>query len=132
MIRRPPRSTRTDTLFPYTTLFRSLPGPRARDDPPCARREGARVRTAALLRPARREFRLVAALLRTASGDERALPDHLHADGDGRDRFRLCADPHGCAVAARTLYRVDRLRHGPALPALPAPTPHTNTRPPYS
>src|SRR3546814_11387488 len=31
MIRRPPRSTRTDTLFPYTTLFRS------RDDPDAAR-----------------------------------------------------------------------------------------------
>src|SRR3546814_20965708 len=30
MIRRPPRSTRTDTLFPYTTLFRSLG--KARDD----------------------------------------------------------------------------------------------------
>src|SRR3546814_16920656 len=31
MIRRPPRSTRTDTLFPYTTLFRSAdrPDPRA-------------------------------------------------------------------------------------------------------
>src|SRR3546814_12032318 len=28
MIRRPPRSTRTDTLFPYTTLFRSGPWPR--------------------------------------------------------------------------------------------------------
>src|SRR3546814_10376959 len=28
MIRRPPRSTRTDTLFPYTTLFRS-PQPRS-------------------------------------------------------------------------------------------------------
>src|SRR3546814_3090252 len=28
MIRRPPRSTRTDTLFPYTTLFRSLRRPR--------------------------------------------------------------------------------------------------------
>src|SRR3546814_7000795 len=27
MIRRPPRSTRTDTLFPYTTLFRSIPEP---------------------------------------------------------------------------------------------------------
>src|SRR3546814_8506762 len=27
MIRRPPRSTRTDTLFPYTTLFRSFPYP---------------------------------------------------------------------------------------------------------
>src|SRR3546814_9764721 len=26
MIRRPPRSTRTDTLFPYTTLFRSADG----------------------------------------------------------------------------------------------------------
>src|SRR3546814_17953879 len=26
MLRRPPRSTRTDTLFPYTTLFRSLRG----------------------------------------------------------------------------------------------------------
>src|SRR3546814_10017573 len=26
MIRRPPRSTRTDTLFPYTTLFRSCRG----------------------------------------------------------------------------------------------------------
>src|SRR3546814_1320703 len=33
MIRRPPRSTRTDTLFPYTTLFRSclLPGQLAAD-----------------------------------------------------------------------------------------------------
>src|SRR3546814_9807044 len=28
MIRRPPRSTRTDTLFPYTTLFRSVGGGR--------------------------------------------------------------------------------------------------------
>src|SRR3546814_11977047 len=27
MIRRPPRSTRTDALFPYTTLFRSSPLP---------------------------------------------------------------------------------------------------------
>src|SRR3546814_13819922 len=27
MIRRPPRSTRTDTLFPYTTLFRSVESP---------------------------------------------------------------------------------------------------------
>src|SRR3546814_1007111 len=29
MLRRPPRSTRTDTLFPYTTLFRSLGPPPA-------------------------------------------------------------------------------------------------------
>src|SRR3546814_1973524 len=32
MIRRPPRSTRTDTLFPYTTLFRSHIGPGNRQD----------------------------------------------------------------------------------------------------
>src|SRR3546814_1110550 len=31
MIRRPPRSTRTDTLFPYTTLFRSPSPVNARD-----------------------------------------------------------------------------------------------------
>src|SRR3546814_3477483 len=34
MIRRPPRSTRTDTLFPYTTLFRSVVGQRADRDQP--------------------------------------------------------------------------------------------------
>src|SRR3546814_11398846 len=39
MIRRPPRSTRTDTLFPYTTLFRST-APTAR-----------RLASAALARP---------------------------------------------------------------------------------
>src|SRR3546814_4377704 len=37
MIRRPPRSTRTDTLFPYTTLFRSQPDRRRR-----ARGDGCR------------------------------------------------------------------------------------------
>src|SRR3546814_16813154 len=42
MIRRPPRSTRTDTLFPYTTLFRSVAAaakafPAWRDSSPEAR-----------------------------------------------------------------------------------------------
>src|SRR3546814_12748211 len=49
MIRRPPRSTRTDTLFPYTTLFRSdgrLPAPR-RD------RRGAGADLPAVPRPGR-------------------------------------------------------------------------------
>src|SRR3546814_20388586 len=57
MIRRPPRSTRTDTLFPYTTLFRSGrrggpgqgPPPPAREDGPQnarpVQRRGARNRT---------------------------------------------------------------------------------------
>src|SRR3546814_14045760 len=34
MLRRPPRATRTDTLFPYTTLFRSRPQAAAREDGP--------------------------------------------------------------------------------------------------
>src|SRR3546814_5261097 len=37
MIRRPPRSTRTDTLFPYTTLFRSESGARPARHPRRAR-----------------------------------------------------------------------------------------------
>src|SRR3546814_10780013 len=47
MIRRPPRSTRTDTLFPYTTLFRSAVKRGPRVDPNAEgrvvadRREGA-------------------------------------------------------------------------------------------
>src|SRR3546814_11508855 len=45
MIRRPPRSTRTDTLFPYTTLFRSPKG-----------RDYARYRGAGVLTPNRREL----------------------------------------------------------------------------
>src|SRR3546814_20428755 len=44
MIRRPPRSTRTDTLFPYTTLFRSSIPPRnswrCRSPPAARRRRG--------------------------------------------------------------------------------------------
>src|SRR3546814_15005480 len=42
MLRRPPRSTRTDTFFPYTTLFRSSARPRG----PRRRRGAARRRAA--------------------------------------------------------------------------------------
>src|SRR3546814_17819657 len=56
MIRRPPRSTRTDTLFPYTTLFRSSPGVprrRTRDRPgDPARRGWHRLRRARFWQPA--------------------------------------------------------------------------------
>src|SRR3546814_12656302 len=50
MIRRPPRSTRTDTLFPYTTLFRSYPAQQIdrQDDHPVASREEEEVSHAAL------------------------------------------------------------------------------------
>src|SRR3546814_5272090 len=63
MIRLPPRSTRTDTLFPYTTLFRSAPrgAPQHRGrDARRARghREGARARDRRALRGARVRARL--------------------------------------------------------------------------
>src|SRR3546814_13512975 len=45
MIRRPPRSTRTDTLFPYTTLFRSSRSWRRRRTPRSLRRDRHRRRT---------------------------------------------------------------------------------------
>src|SRR3546814_4619998 len=45
MIRRPPRSTRTDTLFPYTTLFRSPDRSRPSSDGSARRRRRARSRT---------------------------------------------------------------------------------------
>src|SRR3546814_6341568 len=48
MIRRPPRSTRTDTLFPYTTLFRSSENTQSRHSIGCACKMGNR------LRPSRR------------------------------------------------------------------------------
>src|SRR3546814_11715577 len=47
MIRRPPRSTRTDTLFPYTTLFRSPEGQHDAEQqprPPLLARESDRHR----------------------------------------------------------------------------------------
>src|SRR3546814_3827247 len=78
MTRRPPRSTRTDTLFPYTTLFRSERndrGQRCRDG--TARRRGAEeqeCRAAIACRAARRH-----------SGKPSKHPPHSsgHRQGDG-------------------------------------------------
>src|SRR3546814_1355669 len=81
MIRRPPRATRTDTLFPYTTLFRSLlDGDAVPAGPDADRRPDAgpgslgvgrqRLRLRAERRPG------------DAPGDQR----RLHGGDDGRDR----------------------------------------------
>src|SRR3546814_5450544 len=78
MIRRPPRSTLTDTLFPYTTLFRPPPGaqrPRRSGDrgrgpgglAPCARRG---------LRPAAPRPPLRPAHPRTGRRDGRRSEEH--------------------------------------------------------
>src|SRR3546814_2016847 len=54
MIRRPPRSTRTDTLFPYTTLFRSW---KHRQKPQCGKiaLPALRCRTISCLRRSRKD-----------------------------------------------------------------------------
>src|SRR3546814_10544391 len=66
MIRRPPRSTRTDTLFPYTTLFRSLAGALLRRH--C--NDGALGRRAETLLAVVRDHQHVAAASRLARSEE--------------------------------------------------------------
>src|SRR3546814_13427807 len=67
MIPRPPRSTRTDTLFPYTTLFRSSPRSRNLDNDRLSCRPGHR----RCLSEGRRRFRRERSLGR--NGRERRL-----------------------------------------------------------
>src|SRR3546814_8106397 len=76
MCRRPPRSTRTDTLFPYTTLFRSAGGPLRRCVPHAGREGEARPRSLALGRETAdaQHFRLVHSQPGAAAGAV------LHAD----------------------------------------------------
>src|SRR3546814_5418591 len=69
MIRRPPRSTRTDTLFPYTTLFRS-PGSRIQEPPP--RRAGPPSATQHFVTHGRRTIRHEAQ--RRSEDRQRATP----------------------------------------------------------
>src|SRR3546814_3654275 len=93
MIRRPPRSTRTDTLFPYTTLFRSF---RRRHGLDRDRHEGvagaAQFRTLAEIhaRLLDREARLVEAagdrVELDPEGGHRPAMDHVGGGGDEADR----------------------------------------------
>src|SRR3546814_1262086 len=79
MVRRPPRSTRTDTLFPYTTLFRSLP--RHLEDG--ARRPAPRLPRHQ--RPARRLGRHVAGRRSRRQGERQGGEDALpHQGAAGR------------------------------------------------
>src|SRR3546814_11804699 len=74
MVRRPPRSTRTDTLFPYTTLFRSVaaaalshvPGARGMLQP-----KGGRGRVGGVLAVAEGEAETVAAIGRHLQATQR-------------------------------------------------------------
>src|SRR3546814_16971381 len=103
MIRRPPRSTRTDTLFPYTTLFRSdrvelevdaFLGIRAR----AGLGAGDAVRTADA-----RAARVVAAVVVGGGAADRARLDVGDRHFRAGNRLAVCAgdlppDPGGCVL----------------------------------
>src|SRR3546814_10760078 len=98
MIRRPPRSTRTDTLFPYTTLFRSLGHRRDADRDPARH----------LLHPALLRSR-AARSARWIRGAARTLRQARRRTGDAgmtRTRLFLIAAPlllAGCSLAPKTV-----------------------------
>src|SRR3546814_9520838 len=79
MIRRPPRSTRTDTLFPYTTLFRSISG---RFQPLCHRRFFAQ-RDSGAARHCREHFEVTA-----------EPGAHLPSETAVRNRMEFRQTPH--------------------------------------
>src|SRR3546814_17534807 len=78
MIRRPPRSTRTDTLFPYTTLFRAGKGGFIRVLLPAAgpKKAGAAGRGAWWREDAREPERLKFRAIFVAPQGRRAAPDN--------------------------------------------------------
>src|SRR3546814_13416493 len=126
MIRRPPRSTRTDTLFPYTTLFRSAL-PRE-----CERREEARRdRRAAQrsviiggqrgskLRPVQRDADQPREMM------ERGVERHHRAPRDHVDA-RLGAPLHLAIGGEQDVKAVIPAPQPPVAPPLP-PDPRTST-----
>src|SRR3546814_17755595 len=127
MIRRPPRSTRTDTLFPYTTLFRSLRIMRQTDDGFRIAEEDLKLRGAGELLGTRQsglpEFRLA----------NLAVHDDLLAIARDDARLVLDRDPELAGERGKALrvlpYLFDRdapgtnLRSGRLTP-LPQPTTH--------
>src|SRR3546814_17962065 len=87
MIRRPPRSTRTDTLFPYTTLFRSAIGVADEDavaapGPRCRLAHAVAVMVEGHARRGRNEIEPVAAQIERHRGDARADQRVQIGDGD--------------------------------------------------
>src|SRR3546814_17852114 len=75
MIRRPPRSTLTDTLFPYTTLFRSRED--AQHDR-SGRLAAQRAEQALQVLPARRAAGVAPQLAAEAGGGDRVAPVEVH------------------------------------------------------
>src|SRR3546814_4911169 len=104
MIRRPPRSNRTDTLFPYTTLFRSTAGqqfdrtlPDRRGDGPIEKGGRGKSQSAAqeYHRPAAPDGVPKAGTARRDLGSLRSRSSEL-ANSDDEDRQGTSRSPLGC------------------------------------
>src|SRR3546814_11358687 len=118
MIRRPPRSTRTDTLSPYTTLFRSLSQrPRLallrRRDRPARERQARQVHRLGALRPLRRRhFRHRHRQILAATGLD-ALMAHrpLKPDADTREHLAVIRNGMASSRPAEELAARAPTRH---------------------
>src|SRR3546814_4610780 len=104
MIRRPPRSTRTDTLFPYTTLFRSARDTIARN----AHRYDPNVLEALI------DYTPLDSEHLAQNTDERheldALEKRLNRSGLGKPRYPVSLQPAPAAHPAELLVRRTHLR----------------------
>src|SRR3546814_6305470 len=92
MIRRPPRSTRTDTLFPYTTLFRS----------PVDGRRAVGQNLDPLDRADRDDVGVGLGELRAAAGQAQAVHDHQRRVGRGSRKAVDLRRIIGIGVLARS------------------------------
>src|SRR3546814_10285479 len=112
MIRRPPRSTRTDTLFPYTTLFRSGRDRSAAEDALGVCAEDAEATKKQVHAETRRRGGVVRDI-DVVSGDVLDLSLRLHRDlGPG-----LLESVYETVLAGKLIelgYRVDRQKIGRA------------------
>src|SRR3546814_16999813 len=132
MIRRPPRSTRTDTLFPYTTLFRSRAARRAlrrRPLPPCLP-PAARAEPVLHRRRRPRADRWGAAHGRPAQPAPTLRRRRRSAHRGRLPRHRRLPPPHQPALRAGPLARSPDGGRPPRPPRRPPPLPRAPTRGP--
>src|SRR3546814_15531052 len=127
MIRRPPRSTRTDTLFPYTTLFRSGCDTRQSARPPAADerarpRDGTPRRRRPLGRPRGRVRRSRALAAARGLYGRWELAHRAHA-ARGGPRGPLHRPCHAVIPALRPPRRRGHDHHRPPDPDRPRPNP---------
>src|SRR3546814_13775845 len=128
MIRRPPRSTRTDTLFPYTTLFRSHPaaGAGARRRPHAAAPRRGRVEGAPRepAHPRRAAGRAASVILAGLAGGGRRAAGGVAAGLRGR--------PYASSAATWSAMASEEVTPGDTMPyKFPYPGPPKPEASPY-